>query len=408
MKTRIFKYLSGFVIIILLIAGCENSLPNLSINPYDPVSAGFKGNPAVNLNVETLDFNKIMLSWKDSSNFENGFFIQKQNLSDNTDSGITAPKNVNLIYDNVNFFKEYKYKLANITHTPLYIFTDSITIKYKPYTLVNLSGNYYQIQTSGDEKRIVDGNLIYDFKDSLKLAGHINFSHNYLNLSYDGKYLAFIDNGSIGYYNIDNSQKIILQYPAGTPDSIKTGYSNVYMSRDDNFLIGNNNYHIIIWNLSTLNYKVIGCESAIYYAIISPDDRFIIAASKYHLYIWETDNLQVYDGLIDNPLDQWITGLNKLCFTNDGKYLAFFNDIFPHNPPGTIYLLDLESKSYISTRVVNNYIYSMKFLDNDNFFEENYGDHTILRKLINYLPVDSIEAKGYPNLIFSNKWVKIK
>jgi hypothetical protein len=367
----ISKYYIGLIILLLLPiwSGCNEALPPLIVNPYDPNASNFIGDPAGQFTLESLSKNKIKLSWAKGSTNGIGFQLERTNLSTLVSDNIIVDKSTKYFVDSsLDYASLYRYRISARTYQTNYpFFTDSIKVAWSFYqysTALNGASNYY---ISGNSQRVLNSLLnIYQSTGSTYLyLKHLNLSlQSLFGLSYDGKYSPYASSNVIGYYNIDNDSNIVLR------NSTATGsYYSLSMSRDNKFLACLlENGLIEIWDLNTglvRDFLPGSSMSGINNIVISPDNMFITASDRNYIYLWNLNDFTLYAKIPSSSS----SGHSNYIFDNESSELIFYGE-----ESSSIYFWDINLKNvkYIIPGNGRN-ISDMNLFDNGKYFAIYYS-----------------------------------
>lgn len=370
-----------YLIILVFLFGCDSITPVKDVNPYDPQSPYFIGNDVSNMSVKTLGTQKINVQWRDNSNYEKGYMIEKENIESGDKELFLIDKNQSQLIDtNLNIMDTYKYRIATKTNTPYYHYSDSIAIKFAPYQkayhnvpfdiVADISGNSKRVVTYG-----INGNFnIYNLNDSLVFYRSFTSAPNSkVSISYDGRYIAFSRSDEVGYYDIDNDNTILLR------KSSLLGSISSCIRGDDRYLVElTDSRSIIIWDLINNTQKSFGIEfSEMFTDVgISPDGKYIIGRSPSHTCLWSFDSFNLYASFNHGP------GYNLYTFNNNSTLYIYTDDLTKE-----IYFWDVSSKEIVSKISSEYSVNSIQLILNGKFLALANSNDIILWELNNYKPV---------------------
>lgn len=213
-----------FAALLLVWAGCDGSMRNLPLNPYDPESVLYIGNPVSGAHIEASGKNMVKLAWVDSCAAETGFEIKRLNLADSSVMFFYTGPNENFLTDNtLDTQYAYKYLIGAKTAGKLFHYTDTIGIKYALVELVNaMQSGFLLLNVSGDGKRLfsyyLDGYNVFD--DSKGWYSYKSTTAKFdinerIIINYSGKVVITKRGAGIFCNDIDNNKSILLKGDEG-------------------------------------------------------------------------------------------------------------------------------------------------------------------------------------------------
>ncbi|MGE5400708.1 MAG: hypothetical protein ACM3S2_09905, partial [Ignavibacteriales bacterium] len=205
----------------IFLCGCEEALPPLIVNAHDPASKYFIPDPAENLGFRSIDRSSVRVFWKNKSNYAKTLLLEKTDINSQKTEYFTLPSDsTSFIDNNLDIYGIYRYVVASKGSTEYASNSDTITIRYEPYTvnIYNTAQGTGLLQISGNSQRcfvsVQSGLDIYDIS-----SGKLTFIGNASGLasnaenkfSRDGSIIAYAGEHLVGYYDINNNRNNILR-----------------------------------------------------------------------------------------------------------------------------------------------------------------------------------------------------
>jgi hypothetical protein len=373
--------------IIIFVCGCREELPVMAVNKYDPESPYYIGNPVSKVVMEPVNDHSVRIQWRDSSSYETGFRIERSNDVDGKVAVFTTGANQNYLLDStLEYYKAYTYRVATVTNTSFYTYTDSLTVVFDPYQGRHQMFDSWYILAAGGNRiaRLVDyGITAYNVVDSLVYCGRSDWGGENMSLSYDGRYVSFCGSDRIGYYDIDHGTSILLRVT-----SLDYGAYETCFSRDNQYLFDVSWGAVEIWNLKDKSCRVCLYDNIpIRYNInITPDNKYLTGASNDTLFVCDFNDYKTYATLRTNK---------PYSFSVDGKILVYYDHI-----RSSICFWNEGTNSVVSEIPTLSGLNSFRLFGNDRYLVLNSiesGKATIkLIELRNYQVVTSRIVKRFP------------
>lgn len=272
-------FLAVFLAMFFL-SGCNELVTPVLENPNDPESPSFKGNPPSFLSVKSISANAVKLIWKDSSNFENNYVIQRSTNKRQFEEIAILPSNLQEYTDTtLDIANSYTYRIKCVSSKNNSTFSDSVSIKNDPYI------SEKTLTATGVKT------LCFSPDETLKASS-------------DGK-------GSIIILSsLDNSVKRTLAVTA----------SAISFTNNNSLVISNNKTkNIEVWNIAdgTLSRSFAGTQSGLVNISLSPDNLYLAGSGNdSSMRVWDFNSgKEVYSS-------QAGTVIRNLTFSRSSKYLT--------------------------------------------------------------------------------------
>jgi hypothetical protein len=342
------KIIPFILFLFLVVDGCNEAIaPDLN-NKNDPNAVSFQGELPSDLKLTILSDNAIKLEWKDNSDYEAGYTIERS-------------------INNENNFVEIGKVGPNVTS-----FIDSNAIVYDSYT--------YRVRISNVKTNITAAISSKPYTEKINLADKVgDFC-----LSPNGKYIAIAKYQMVTVLNASDGREL-LNYPAESV--VRYAISNDYIAVASTYTAIDDKRVINIWKIidgSLLtSFKTTGEVDAMAF---NHSGNILAIGDFITLSIWNIK--AVPSPTVEKHQD--MAGFSYLEFTEDDKYLMQIQNstspsftIYNTNTWQAVYSKEIPNKTFphfINDDVVfyldNSFIfYDLKQENNISTIEDtlNYG-----------------------------------
>ncbi|MDP3149289.1 MAG: WD40 repeat domain-containing protein [Ignavibacteria bacterium] len=295
-------------------------------NPVDPLSSNFQGKSPSDLSIEVLDRNKIILKWKNKSNYLLKNVVQRSDGDKPFyDLAETNGKDSFYIDETLNKDHYYSYRVSGVSSSGRFSISETINIKYEPYP-------------DSAYKELSD-------------VTSFSISPNY-------RYIAYKNNNEISIYDMLNDMILGV---------FSCDASTYVFSHDNNFIITGNNTTKTIEVRDITSGQVMrafdNSGANIISMAISPDDSTLVSIDG-------TNNLKVFDvrtGKIkfSKPQPTVFNNDSRIIFSNEGTNIAIFSPI-------SRMISITETKNWNVVHTMYSVLYDIFFFTkNDRYFAYN-------------------------------------
>ena len=272
------KIIPFILFLFLVVDGCNEAIaPDLN-NKNDPNAVSFQGELPSDLKLTTLSDNAIKLEWKDNSNYEAGYTIERSINNENNfvEIGKVGPNVTSFIDSNAVVYDSYTYRvrISNVkTNVTAEISSEPYTEKIKMASNVGnfcLSPNGHYIAISSNQMTTVlnvsDGRELFSYP-----LGNYAISNDYIAVA--STYTAFDDKRVINIWKITDGSLLTSFKTTGQVDGMAFNHSENILAIGDFITLS-------IWNIKGVPSPTVENHqdmSGFWYLEFSEDDKYLMA-----------------------------------------------------------------------------------------------------------------------------------